>query len=302
MAFSNGTFSLYTPGNPVVTGTVISTSWGNNTLSDIATGLTTCVLKDGSQTTTAVVPFAAGISAATGRFGNVAGSASNALSVADTSTTPGLIQSTDTGATAAFLTLDRSSTSPAISDTIFEVLYRGKNNLGSNIGYASSRTTLLNVTSGTEAAVYRIVAYISGSAMVVADFGPGLAVLNSGSLPNGGRINNAINAPAVYVEGTPLTAAPVTKNADFTVADTELFLINNKSGSACVVTLPTASAKTGRRIWFTNYQAQQVNSVATNVIPLSGGATGTAILTNTSGRWCGMVSNGADWVITDGVI
>ena len=57
MAFSSGTFSLYTPGNPVVTGTTISSDWGNNTLNDIATGLSTCVLKDGSQTITANIPM-----------------------------------------------------------------------------------------------------------------------------------------------------------------------------------------------------------------------------------------------------
>ena len=57
MAFSSGTFSLYTPGNPVVTGTTIQSSWANNTLSDIATGLTTCVLKDGTQTITANLPM-----------------------------------------------------------------------------------------------------------------------------------------------------------------------------------------------------------------------------------------------------
>lgn len=58
MPFSSGTFSLYTPGNPVVAGTTISTSWAQNTLNDIATGLTTCVLKDGSQTITANIPMA----------------------------------------------------------------------------------------------------------------------------------------------------------------------------------------------------------------------------------------------------
>lgn len=57
MAFSSGTFSLYTPGNPVVTGTTIQSSWANNTLSDIATGLTTCLLKDGTQTVTANIPM-----------------------------------------------------------------------------------------------------------------------------------------------------------------------------------------------------------------------------------------------------
>jgi hypothetical protein len=65
MSFSSGTFSLYVVGNPVVTGTTITSSWANNTLDDIATGLSTCVLKDGTQTTTSAVPFAAGITGTT---------------------------------------------------------------------------------------------------------------------------------------------------------------------------------------------------------------------------------------------
>ena len=57
MAFSSGTFSLYTPGNPTVSGTTISSTWANNTLTDIASGLSTCVLKDGTQTITANIPM-----------------------------------------------------------------------------------------------------------------------------------------------------------------------------------------------------------------------------------------------------
>lgn len=56
MPFSSGTFSLAS-GNPVVSGTTISSTWANNTLSDIATGLSTCVLKDGSQTITGNIPM-----------------------------------------------------------------------------------------------------------------------------------------------------------------------------------------------------------------------------------------------------
>ena len=56
MAFSGGVFSLVA-GNPVTTGTTISSTIQNNTLSDIATGLSTCVLKDGSQTITANIPM-----------------------------------------------------------------------------------------------------------------------------------------------------------------------------------------------------------------------------------------------------
>ena len=44
----------------------------------------------------------------------------------------------------------------------------------------------------------------------------------------------------------PASTAPVTKTADFTVADNETWLINNKSGSTCTVTLPSASAYSGR--------------------------------------------------------
>ena len=57
MAFAAGVFSLVA-GNPVVTGTTISSTWANNTLSDIsANGLSLCVLKDGSQTITANIPM-----------------------------------------------------------------------------------------------------------------------------------------------------------------------------------------------------------------------------------------------------
>ena len=57
MPFSSGTFSLVA-GNPVVTGTTISSTVQNNTMNDVATGLSTAVLKDGTQTITANIPFA----------------------------------------------------------------------------------------------------------------------------------------------------------------------------------------------------------------------------------------------------
>lgn len=66
-----GVFSLYTPGNPVVTNTTISSIWANNTLNDLATGLSTAVTKDGQTTVTANLPMAGfkitGIGAATAR-------------------------------------------------------------------------------------------------------------------------------------------------------------------------------------------------------------------------------------------
>ena len=95
-------------------------------------------------------------------------------------------------------------------------------------------------------------------------------------------------------------AAPVTKTADFTLADGEDYLINNKAGSACVVTLPASGSYTGRVVTIKTIQAQAVNSASSNVIPRTGGAAGTAILTGTAGNWATLVSNGTNWEIMSG--
>lgn len=60
MAYNgSGTFVLYSPGNPTVTGTTISSTWANNTLTDIASGLSTAITKDGQTTVMANIPMAA---------------------------------------------------------------------------------------------------------------------------------------------------------------------------------------------------------------------------------------------------
>lgn len=59
MAYNgSGTFSLVS-GNPVTTGTVISSNWANTTLADIANnGLSNAITKDGQTTITGNIPFA----------------------------------------------------------------------------------------------------------------------------------------------------------------------------------------------------------------------------------------------------
>ena len=64
MAFSSGTFTIDTSGTPYVTGTTISSTVVNNVNTEIATGLTTCITKDGTQATTAAIPFASGLTSA----------------------------------------------------------------------------------------------------------------------------------------------------------------------------------------------------------------------------------------------
>jgi hypothetical protein len=92
-------------------------------------------------------------------------------------------------------------------------------------------------------------------------------------------------------------AAPVTKTADFTVANNETWLINNKSGSTCTVTLPAAASWSGRQLVFKNMQAQTLVSASSNVVPIDSTSAGTAILLAVVGNWATMVSDGTNWVI-----
>jgi hypothetical protein len=99
--------------------------------------------------------------------------------------------------------------------------------------------------------------------------------------------------------GTGLSVRPLvaTKIADFTLADDEGWVINNKTGSTCTVTLPAASAWGGRVVTFKNLQLQTLVSASSNVVPLIGGAAGTAILPGLVGAWATLVSDGTNWVV-----
>ena len=58
MSFNgSGTFVINTAGQPVVTGTVISSTAFNALTADLATGLSTCLTKDGQTTPTANIPM-----------------------------------------------------------------------------------------------------------------------------------------------------------------------------------------------------------------------------------------------------
>lgn len=94
------------------------------------------------------------------------------------------------------------------------------------------------------------------------------------------------------------TAAPVTYTANFSVAATDVWIINNKSGSSCTVTLPAAASYTGRVLHFQNYQAQTLVSASSNVVPLAGGSAGTAVLSAVAGANATLVSDGTNWIMT----
>jgi hypothetical protein len=147
-----------------------------------------------------------------------------------------------------------------------------------------------------------------------------ISLANTGVLSNvagtGITVSNATGNVTVAIDNTVATlpanqtftgtnifngafgrGAPVTNTTDFTVSDTDNWIINNKSGSSCIVTLPDASLWTGREIMFQNYQAQTLVSDSSNVVRIGGAATGTAILAAIIGKWATLVSDGTNWII-----
>ena len=121
-----------------------------------------------------------------------------------------------------------------------------------------------------------------------------LAKLHPGSA---GQVLTTRGANAPPEWSTSTGTAPVTKTADFTLADTESWVINNKSGSTCTVTLPAPSSYNGRQVTFKNMQAQFLVSASSNVVPLDSISAGTLILLDVIGNWATMVSDGTNWVI-----
>ena len=147
---------------------------------------------------------------------------------------------------------------------------------GTAISAAASGTDYAPATSGTS------ILYGNGSG------GFSNVTVGSGLSFSAGTLAATTGAPS----------APVTKTADFTVAATDVWLINNKSGSTCTVTLPTASANSGRVLYFQNYQVRALVSASSNVVPLAGGAAGTSILLASSGDSATLVSDGTNWLMT----
>ena len=111
-------------------------------------------------------------------------------------------------------------------------------------------------------------------------------------------INTALGVldAALYLLQNPTI---VTKTIDFTVAATDTNIICNK-GSTLTITLPAASAITGRKLRIKTIQGFTVISASSNVVPLVGGSAGTAILAATAGKWADLQSDGTNWIIMAG--
>jgi hypothetical protein len=164
-------------------------------------------------------------------------------------------------------------------------------------GYLTSTdwTTFNNKGSGTVTSVSVVSANGLAGTVATSTTTPAITLSTTitGLLKGNGTAISAATANTDYMG----VAAPVTKTTDFTVANGDIWYINNKSGSTCTVTLPAASSWTGRSLTFKNMQAQTLVSASSNVVPIDSTTAGTAILLGVIGNWATMVSDGTNWVI-----
>ena len=158
-------------------------------------------------------------------------------------------------------------------------------------------TTITGILKGNGTAIS---AAVSGTDYAPATSGTSILYGNGAGGFNNVTVGTGLTfaTGTLSTSGTVTTNAPVTKTADFSVASTDTWLINNKTGSTCTVTLPSPSANTGRVLYFINYQNQSLISASSNVVSRAGGAAGTAILDNVAGNWATIVSDGTSWITT----
>jgi hypothetical protein len=172
----------------------------------------------------------------------------------------------------------------------------GTNNV--TIGYNSGNSGTNNLTTGSNNIILGYNAAAT-SASVSNQITLGNASVTNFRVPGVGfdiDTNRASVTGYLKVSNYSATTAPVVKTADFTLADTENYIVNNAGGNI-TVTLPSGSAYIGREVTIINWTNHSVDSSASNVYPHNGGSLGTAINAGIDGRFSTIVYDGTNWYI-----
>lgn len=120
------------------------------------------------------------------------------------------ITSTDAGATAGpILTLDRNSASPAASDVLGEIAFKGRDNGAGTDTFARIDAVITDATAASEDGELRIATPVAGTLANRVNIGAGLYTTNASG---GDKGADSINASTAYIGGTQIFA-PTTQTA-----------------------------------------------------------------------------------------
>lgn len=208
----SGTYSL-PAGNPVVTGTTISSTTTNNTNSDIATALTNCLTRDGQSTPSANLPMNAkkltGLAAGTTAGDSVRYEQIQYLDgVAAAGTSGQILTSNGAGTAPSFQSLTVTGFLPLAGGTMTgDIVF----NSGQPLGTPSSGTLSSCTVDGTDAVGFRNIPINSQSTAytaVLADSGK--CILHPSTDANARTFTIPANGSVAYPIGTAISFVNMT--------------------------------------------------------------------------------------------
>ena len=235
----SGTFQINTSGQPVVAGTVISSTAFNALTADLATGLSTAITKDGQTTTTARIPFAAGINSS-----SATDSTSTSTGSIITSGGVGIAKALYVGTTA-----NVASTTDSSSISTGAIVTAGGVGVAKNlyVGVNANIAGTLGVTGVATFSAAPIYSSLTASSAVATDASKALV-----SVTNTGTGNNVLATSPTLV--TPILGTP--QSGTLTNA-TGLPLTTGVTG-----VLPEANGGTGTTTGYYGFKNRIINGAA----------------------------------------
>ncbi len=311
IAVASGVFQINTTGQPVVAGTVISSTAFNALTSDLATGLSTAITKDGQTTVTANIPLAGfkitGLGAATVgtdavQYGQIQSNTDKLVTVSGTDTltgsvTPALtayaagnlfsfvVANTNTGAVT--INIDGVG-SKSITRTGSTALVAGDMVAGQVvlIEYDGTRFQLLNPNSYTNLVVSGTLTY-GGVTLTNAVTGTGKMVLDTSPTVNNPTVTN-------YVESV-VAIGTVTSSNTIALTNGTVQTATLTASTACTFTMPTATA--GKSFVLLLKQAASTGNGTATFTGVKWGTAGAPTITATAGKMdiLTFIADGTNW-------
>lgn len=263
----SGTFQINTTGQPVVAGTVISSTAFNALTADLANGLSTAITKDGQTTVTANIPMSnfkiTGLGAATvgtdaARYSQLQGGTDKLITVTGTDTLTG-------------------SMTPALT------AYAA----GNQFSFVVANTNTGAVTINIDGVGSKSITRTGSTALVAGDMVAGQVVLieydgTRFQLLNGNSFTNLVVSGTETIGGTLSVTGATTLSAALTYGGVTLTNAVTGTGKMVLDTSPTIATPTVTNPTVTNYVESVVaigNSSTSQTLSLTNGTVQTVTLT-----------------------
>ena len=307
----SGTFQINTTGQPVVAGTVISSTAFNSLTSDLATGLSTAITKDGQTTVTANIPLSGfkitGLGAATVgtdavRYSQIQSNTDKLVTVSGTDTLTGSVTPAltayaagnmfsfvvaNTNTTAVTINIDGVG-SKSITRTGSTALVAGDMVAGqvALIEYDGTRFQLLNGNSFTNLLVSGTLTY-GGVTLTNAVTGTGKMVLDTSPTVNNPTVTN-------YTESV-VAIGTVTSSNTLSLTNGTVQTATLTASTACTFTMPTATA--GKSFMLFLKQAASTGNGTATFTSVKWGTAGAPTITATAGKMdiLTFIADGTNW-------